>query len=292
MSDFRIDGGAQGATALAKGIGAALQRVALADSHKQDAYLSTLGRVKAAEEARGLKMTNDHRERADEYRADEALPPHHRAAMIAFKLLGADADKFSKAASVEQAAMHRDAVLQDPKLATPVAQAHFATSGKAPFDNVGITGHTLNQVTGEQVMASPAMAKLFQGRAATSGGGALTLSQQRGNAEIDAARDTVSGLTPEEIRRRTAKTTDTGRENPDYDPTVARSATLAGRRKIGADSQFDGRGTQALQPAPQSAPVAARFKADPAMSKYTLGNQTPNGYEVKDSTGKVIGHYR
>jgi hypothetical protein len=74
---------------------------------------------------------------------------------------------------------------------------------------------------------------------ASSGG--LTAAQQRGNAEIDAARETVSGLSPQDIQRRTAKTTNTGRENPDFDPGLERAARLAGRRKIGDDEVFDGR---------------------------------------------------
>lgn len=71
--------------------------------------------------------------------------------------------------------------------------------------------------------------------------GGLTQSQERGNAEIDAAREMVSGMDPAEIRRRTAKQTNTGRENPDYDPALSRAASLAGRRKIGTDDVFDNR---------------------------------------------------
>lgn len=290
MNTFTINGSAEGANALAKGIGNALQRVALADSYKNDAYLSTMGKVKSAEEARGLKMTNDFRENIGQVEQDHpSLTPHHKAALVAFKLLGQDADKFSKSADIEQAIGHREAVLQDPTKAQAVAQAHFATSGKAPFDNIGNSGHSLNQVTGEQVMTSPGLAKLFQGNAKTgSNAGKLTLSQQRGNAEIDAARQSVDGLTPEEVRRRTAKTTDTGRDNPDFDPALAKASTLAARRKIGSDASFDGRSQ--VKPEPPAASV--RFKADPTMSKYSLGNQTPNGFEVKDSTGKLVGYYR
>lgn len=288
MNGFTIDGGAQGATALAKGIGAALQRVALADSHKQDAYLDTLGKVKHAEEARGIKLTNDHRERADEYAANPSLSPHHKAALLAFKLLGDKADNFSRAAETEQTLGHREAIINDPSLTTPTAQAHFATSGKAPFDNIGTSGHSINQATGEQIVAHPGMAKLFRDRGiAGRQSPGLTLSQERGNAEIDAARDLIGGLTPEEIRRRTAKTTDTGRENPDYDPMLARASTLATRRKIGSDSSFDNR-----PPQPAEAAVSVRFKSDPAMKGYMLGKQTPDGFEVKDSTGKLVGYYR
>lgn len=249
MNSFTIDGGAQGATALAKGFGAALQRLALADTYRQDAYLDTLGKTKHAEEARGIKLTNDHRERADEYAANPSLSPHHKAALLAFKLLGDKADHFSRSAEIEQTLGHREAVINDQSLATPTAQAHFATSGKAPFDNVGTTGHSVNQVTGEQIVAHPGMAKLFSGRSVAGGRApGLTLPQQRGNAEIDAARETVAGLTPEDIRYRTAKTLDYGKANSDYDPTLARSVSLAGRRKIGTDQTFDNRSKSLVTP--------------------------------------------
>lgn len=129
-------------------------------------------------------------------------------------------------------------------------------------------------------------------RLAHQGGHGLTAAQDRGNQEIDAARQKVAGLSPEEIRRRTAKATNTGRENKDYDPGLARAAALAARRKIGQDDWFDQR-----QSSPQQAPdagqdVAARFRADAQMSKYRLGKETPNGREVLDASGKLIGHYR
>ena len=108
----------------------------------------------------------------------------------------------------------------------------------------------------------------------------LTVTQQRTNLEIDAAREYVSGIPPEEIRRRTAKTTNTGRENPDYDPALARQAALANRRKIGDDDDFD----NAQRPPPKSPAevrkeVAARFKADRGMNKYTMGKDTDKGAE-------------
>lgn len=132
---------------------------------------------------------------------------------------------------------------------------------------------------------------LVTGRGRPETSGRLTLAQQRGNAEIDAARDAVAALTPEEIRRKTAKTTNTGRENPDFDPTLERAVALAGRRKVGADEHFDQR-QQALQPAGNDGDAMARFKADKSMEGHTLGKQTEQGVEVLDASGKLIGHYR
>lgn len=126
---------------------------------------------------------------------------------------------------------------------------------------------------------------------------APSLGQQRGNAEIDAARARISGLTPDEIKRKTANFTATGRENPEYDPTLAKAVTLANRRKIGSDNEFDQR-QQPQQTAGinehgyDRADVAQRFRSERAMDRHKLGNDTPNGVEVLDVSGKVIGHYR
>lgn len=124
-----------------------------------------------------------------------------------------------------------------------------------------------------------------------------SLGQQRGNAEIDAARSRVAGMDSAEIKRRTANYTATGRENPDYDPTLAKAVTLANRRKIGGDDEFDTR-QQPQQPTGTNdhgydrADVALRFRSERAMDRHKLGKDTPNGVEVLDSSGKVIGHYR
>ena len=126
----------------------------------------------------------------------------------------------------------------------------------------------------------------------------LSMPQRRSNAEIEAARQAVAGLTPEDIKRRTANFTATGRENPDYDPTLAKAVSQANRRMYGeADDWFDNR-LQPKQPAGTNehgydrADVAKRFREERAMNRHRLGNDTPNGVEVLDSDGKVIGHYR
>jgi len=118
-----------------------------------------------------------------------------------------------------------------------------------------------------------------------------TLAQQRGNSEIDAARERITGLTPEEIKRKTANFTSTGRENPDFDPTLAKAVTLANRRKIGDDQHFDQR-EQPRQAAGNDGDTMTRFKADQGMKGHTTGKQTENGIEVFDAAGRLIGHYR
>lgn len=130
--------------------------------------------------------------------------------------------------------------------------------------------------------------------------GGLTQAQIRSNFEIDAAREMVAGLSDEDIRQRTAPTTATGRENPLFDPVLARAAKLAGRRKIGDDEAFDARtGKQpAAQPAvggkPAGTPIErarAAMAADQNMAGLTLGDQVMGkGFKVyKD--GKHVGYY-
>lgn len=152
-----------------------------------------------------------------------------------------------------------------------------------------------------------------------SGNGGLTLPQQRSNAEIEAARKAIAGLSSEEIAHRTARATNTGRENKDFDPGLAKQVALAARRKVGVDDSFDQQSTDGSQvvlagkpidkwadeqlqkvyggasPAGKSkidAEVMRRlFSKDSAMAGNTLGKQTPNGFEVIDKNGKLIGHY-
>lgn len=135
-------------------------------------------------------------------------------------------------------------------------------------------------------------ARLTQRLASQHTRGGLTAVQERGNLEIDAARERVAGMSPDEIRRRTAKATDTGRENKDFDPGLARAVNLAARRKTGADDWFDQRQGRAAPAAPvDRQDVAGRFRADPQMNRYRLGKQTPQGIEVLDTSGKLVGHY-
>lgn len=121
----------------------------------------------------------------------------------------------------------------------------------------------------------------------TSGGG-LTVPQQRTNAEIDSAREYVAGLSQDEIQRRTQQYSATGRENPDYDPLLASKVRQAQHRKYGEDADFE---NVASPPAAAEPDIGARFAADPVMKGHRLGNKTPQGVEVFDASGKLIGHY-
>jgi hypothetical protein len=68
--------------------------------------------------------------------------------------------------------------------------------------------------------------------------GDLTRSQETGNAEIDAARQAVSGMDRETVRRKTQQYTDTGRENSDYDPFLDGLIKKATNKKYGTDPSF------------------------------------------------------
>ncbi|MDD2701575.1 MAG: hypothetical protein PHH36_10085 [Sideroxydans sp.] len=121
----------------------------------------------------------------------------------------------------------------------------------------------------------------------TNGGG-LTIPQQRTNIEIDAAREYVKGMSPEEIQRRTQQYSATGRENTDYDPLLASKVRLSQRRKYGEDTDFE---NIANPPDVADPDIGARFSADPSMKGYRLGSKTQHGVEVFDASGKLIGHY-
>lgn len=74
---------------------------------------------------------------------------------------GSNVQQMAKAGEIDQTVRDRASITSNPALALPMAQAYFATSGKAPFDNVNNTGYSLNALTGGQFEASPALAKLF-----------------------------------------------------------------------------------------------------------------------------------
>ena len=130
-----------------------------------------------------------------------------------------------------------------------------------------------------------------QQRADTAAANPLTKSQEVKNKEIDAARQRTADLTEEEIKLKTSKFTASGRANPLYNEKLAGALKLAGRRKFGDDPDFDGSPNDAGAADAQTS-VLDRFGTDPAMAGMKPGRATPNGIEVFDKTGKLIGHYK
>lgn len=245
--NFTLDGGAQGAQSAGAGVGNAIKAFAAAPSARQAAeqdaalkiariYNANMTGNKAGAEARGIGMTNDLRSGIDaEIAANPEMSPYEKAVRVAFKYAGPQyMQNWTKSAQGEKEIADIAAIQNDPTKALPTSQAYFAVSGKAPFDNVGTSGRSLNQVTGDQVDANKAMATLFnavqgsianennqQGRAAgaladqrvfelnaakaqggdgaASNGKPLTNAQLRVNQDVDAARNYVKDLPRETV---------------------------------------------------------------------------------------------
>lgn len=121
----------------------------------------------------------------------------------------------------------------------------------------------------------------------------LTTPQQRTNASIEAARTAIGGMSREELQKKTAKFTTTGRENAAYDPRLDGLWKQATSRKYGDDPHYDAFTQQSAQAnQPQQQPNhEQRFSADPAMKGMRLGKQTDRGFEVLDANGRLVGHY-
>lgn len=184
MGTYDVGGGAAaGAQSAANGIGSGLKALAMAPMVAQQAEQNTamtLAKIfanqqagnKHGEEARGLKMTNDYRGGVDEQiAANPNMPQYEQKLLQALKYVGAgNIADFSRGGQMQQKIADIEAIKTNPSLATPAAQAYFATSGSAPFDNVGNTGSSINRATGGQVVSNPALDKIFENKGAGKGG--------------------------------------------------------------------------------------------------------------------------
>lgn len=157
----------------------------------------------------------------------------------------------------------------------------------ADRNQIQMRGQDLTAATAADRMASQ---ERIADQRTQDAGTRLTLPQRRSNFEIDAARERVAGMDPTEIKRKTANYTATGRENPEYDPTLAKAVSLANRRKYGADDHFDQR-EQAQQAGGTDGDVMTRFRGDAGMKGHKTGQMTDQGLEVFDVSGRLIGHY-
>lgn len=143
--------------------------------------------------------------------------------------------------------------------------------------------------------------ELINARSNSRGGDqALTKSQQLKNMEIDVARKKTADLSEQDVKLKTSKFTASGRSNPAYDSNLASRLKLAGQRKYGEDATFDAPlddNNDASAPAsatPNDGNNSAldRFATDSSMTGMRPGRETPDGVEVFDSTGRLVGHYR
>ncbi len=156
-------------------------------------------------------------------------------------------------------------------------------------------------VTYKKVAEAPKQASIVVHQNSGGGGGgpSLTTTQQRSNEEINAARQALTGMSRDDVLRKTQQATATGRNNPDYDPQLASQWKLANRRKYGDDTQFDQFNTPTERPnlgndlrrMKQQTDIAKRMSADPAMKGMRAGKITPQGLEVLDTNGRIVGHY-
>lgn len=119
--------------------------------------------------------------------------------------------------------------------------------------------------------------------------GGITLPQQRTNFEIESARKQIAGMSQQEIKKRTQQYSATGRENPDYDGTLAAKVRQASRRKYGEDEDFESISTPTMDN--DQPDISAKFSLDQGMKGHRLGKKTPSGFEVLDANGRLIGHY-
>lgn len=93
-------------------------------------------------------------------------------------------DDMAKAGNIERGMTDRQGIIDGKLQALPVSQAYFATSGKAPFDDVGTTGYAINGLTGGISEGNGVLARLF-------GNQQNALTNQR-NAAADASSASAS----------------------------------------------------------------------------------------------------
>lgn len=111
-------------------------------------------------------------------------------------MTGSNVQQMSNAAATDQEVRDRAAIVAGGP-ALPTAQAYFATSGKAPFNNVGDTGYSVNGMDGGQAAANPVLAKLFsqvQGALASQRNAAAGASGAAAGLSRTRAERVASGL--------------------------------------------------------------------------------------------------
>lgn len=184
MGTYDIGGGAaSGAQSAAQGIGSGFKAIAMAPMVAQQAEQNaalTLAKIfanqqsgsKHEQEARGLKMTNDYRANIkDRIAAEPNMPEFQKRVLNALEAVGAgNIADFSRGTQMEQKIADIEAIKANPSLATPAAQAYFATSGSALFDNVGNTGSSINRATGGQVVSNPDLENIYVNKGSGKGG--------------------------------------------------------------------------------------------------------------------------
>jgi hypothetical protein len=201
-NEYIGSGAAAGAQSAANGIGSAFKAAAMAPMVAQQAEQNaalTLAKIfanqqsgsKHEQEARGLKMTNDFRGNVDQaIAANPNMPQFEQQLMKAYKYAGAgNIADFSRGGQMQQKIADIEAIKTNPTLATPAAQAYFATSGSAPFDDVGNTGSSINRVTGGQSVTNPTLGKIYENKGGSKPGATSKSDPADKNRRTDIAED-------------------------------------------------------------------------------------------------------
>lgn len=173
--------------------------------------------------------------RQDQVKAIAAMPPRTANAAAHVAAAGINAEGDSMRSMIAQ----RGLDLREQEDATTRRGQDMRQQFWSDRNDLTARGQDMRSGTAADRMAS-------QERIAETRTGP-TLAQQRGNAEVEAARQRIAGMSPEEIRQKTTPALASGRDNPAYDPSLARAARLASRRLVGDDPEFDAR-QQPAQP--------------------------------------------
>lgn len=128
-------------------------------------------------------------------------------------------------------------------------------------------------------------------------GSKITPAQHSNNEEIVLARKRLDGMTQTDIQGKVAQYLRNGRDNPDYDPTLAAVWRTANQRKVGEDPQFDkfmgdAKPIKKGAAETQKQTPRQRFETDPAVSGMNMGKYTSKGWEVRDKSGNLAGYYQ
>lgn len=138
--------------------------------------------------------------------------------------------------------------------------------------------------TGESIRKAKTFAEMGLN---PKGGNQITSSQHASNAEVEAARRAIQGLSREEILRKTQQATATGRDNPDFDPHLTSLVRKAGQRMVGDDQGFEEIHSQLYgrqQQTQEASPEAVEYlRQNPHLKEYFKAKY---GYLPEDLTGK------
>lgn len=97
--------------------------------------------------------------------ANPGMEPFRRSQLMALKLVGPQfIHNYANAGETEQKIQSIQDIQRNPALATATGKAYAATSGKMPFSAAGVTGRSINELTGEGGTLEGTLAKLYDNK--------------------------------------------------------------------------------------------------------------------------------